>query len=88
MAAAQLIATGDTATSSSDQTVADGSTLTVALKGVTGSQARVLIELKDDGGTYNVVGELNSLQPATVIAAPGVYRLTRVAGATCGVYSG
>lgn len=89
--ATQLIAAGSTAASSSDQTVEAGTPLTVSLKGATGPEARVLIELKDDAGAYNAVSELNSLQPeqaSKVIAGPGVYRLTRIAGATCGVFSG
>lgn len=87
MAAAELIATGSTAANSSDVVIADGSSVTVGLKGLDGSQARVLILLKDDAGAYNPIGELTALKPSIVIAAPGTYRLTRVAGATCGVFS-
>lgn len=88
MAAAELIATGSTAANSSDVTVADGSSLIVGIKGATGDLARVIILLKDDAGAYNRIGELNAGQSVLVLSGPGVYRLTRVAGATCGVYSG
>lgn len=91
MAATQVLATGSTALSSSDVTVVAGTPQTLSLKGYTGPTARVLIELKDDAGAYNAVDELNSIQPGQatkVIVGPGVYRLTRIAGATCGVYVG
>lgn len=84
----QILATASTAANSADIVVADGASLTVGLKGVADTKARVLIFLKDDGGGYNGVGELSALRPATVIAAPGTFRFTRIAGAACGVFSG
>lgn len=89
--ATELIATGSTAANSSDVVIADGASLTVGLKGQTGPNARVIIKLKDDGGAYNNIGgaggELTSDRPSVVLAGPGTYRLSRIAGATCGVYS-
>jgi hypothetical protein len=84
----EVIATAATAANSSDIVVADGETVTLALKGVVDGEARVRILLKDDDGTYSDVSQLTSQSPATVIAAPGTYRATRVAGGTCGVFSG
>ena len=88
MAAAQILATASTAASSSDITVAAGTPLAVSLRGVTDGQARVLIELKDEAAVYAVIGELRSHAPNTRLDVPGIYRFTRVAGATCGVFSG
>lgn len=84
--AAQILATADTAASSPDVVVT--SSLVVALKGVTGGEAVVTISVKDDAGTYQNIGSLTSHSPSTVISAPGTYRFTRKAGATCGVFSG
>lgn len=84
----EILATAATAAPSSDLVVADGETLTLCLKGVVDGQARVLIELKDDAEAYNVVAELTSHNPARVIVGAGTYRCSRVAGGTCGVFSG
>lgn len=83
---AQILATADTAASSLDITVT--STLAVCLKEVSGPRCQVSILLKDDAGNYNQIGALTGSSPATVISAPGVYRFTRLAGASCGVFSG
>jgi hypothetical protein len=85
--ATEILATGSTAADSADVVVAAGTPVTVGLKGVADGQARVLISLYD-GAAYNVVGELRSHSSSTQITAPGTYRFSRVAGATCGVYSG
>lgn len=82
--ATQLLATGSTAASSSPLTVT--APVTISLKGLTGADADVNIELQDDAGAYVQVGELTSSQPATLITAPGTYRFSRTAG-TCGVFS-
>jgi hypothetical protein len=83
--ATQLLAVGSTAASSSDLVVTDD--VTVSIKGFTGPEAFVAIELKDDAAAYVAVGTLTTSHPATVISAPGTYRFTRRAGATCGVFS-
>jgi hypothetical protein len=84
--ATQLIAAGTTAANSSDIVVASGATLTVALK-AQASDATAFIELKDDGGAYNIVGSLNFGAPALSIVSPGTYRVRRRAGGSCGVFS-
>ena len=86
MAAAEVLATGSTGADSGDIAIASGSSLTVGLKGVT-ADAKVLIKLKDDTGGYNVVDTLTANSAVKLIVAPGTYRFTRVAGASCGVYS-
>lgn len=85
--ATQLIAAGSTAANSSDIVIADGESVTVALKGYV-SGAEVIISLKDDVPAYNEVARLNPQVPALVISGPGTYRLSRVAGFTCGAFSG
>lgn len=87
MAAAEIIATASTAANSSDVVVAAGTPLAVGLKGQAVG-ALVRIYLKDDAAAYNLAGELTSQNPNTLISAPGTYRFTRVAGVSCGVFSG
>jgi hypothetical protein len=84
--ATQILATASTAADSADIAVTTDTPF--SLKGVTGGEAYVTILLKDDAAAYNIVGSLTSHAPATVISAPGTYRFTRRAGATCGVFSG
>ncbi|RWN51392.1 MAG: hypothetical protein EOS04_24270 [Mesorhizobium sp.] len=84
--AAELLATGSTAANSSDLTVSAGTPVTVGLKGWV-TDAKVYIYLKDDAAAYNLVGKLTAYEPATSITAPGTYRFSRVAGASCGVFS-
>lgn len=92
MAAAEILAVGTTAANSSDQTVASGSTLTVALKDAAGATlgygARVDIQLKADNAEYFTVASLTSAKPALVITGAGTYRFSRPAGVSCGVFSG
>lgn len=89
---AEILAIGTTEASSTDQVVAGGATLTVALKDAAGpdvgGEPTVLIQLKDDAGQYFTIDTLNWDRRAVVIAAPGTYRFTRRAGAACGVFSG
>jgi hypothetical protein len=87
MAAAEILATNNTQANSADVTVAAGTPVTVGLKGVTDANATVLISLKDDASAYNQVGRLTSDVTSLMISAPGTYRFSRVAGATCGVFS-
>jgi hypothetical protein len=87
MAAAEILATANTAANSADVTVAAGTPITVGLKGVVDANALVLIYLKDDASAYNYVGRLTADVPSLMISAPGTYRFSRVVGATCGVFS-
>lgn len=82
-----ILTTGTTALDSSDVVVAASTPLTVGLKGSFDSTSRVVISLKDDGGAYIPVEELTQSKAALLIAAPGTYRFTRIAGGSCGVYS-
>lgn len=73
MAATSILSTASTAADSSDITLT--------------TDTIVGLKLKDDGGAYNVIGKLTSEAPAKILAA-GIYRFTRVAGVSCGVYQG
>lgn len=84
--ATQLLAAGTTAADSADVTVVAGTPITVALKAAADG-AEVAVKLKDDGAAYNIVGRLTSAQPALMVSAPGTYRFSRIAGASCGVFS-
>lgn len=91
--ATSLLAVGTTAADSSDLVVAAGTPVTVSLKNTAAPvpiEAKVNISLKDDAGAYFVVGNLTGEwnKHATSITAPGTYRFSRVAGASCGVFSG
>lgn len=86
MAAAELIATGTTAANSADVTVTT-TAVAVALKAAADG-AEVVVSLKDDGGAYNIIGRITSGSPVATVSAPGVYRFSRVAGKSCGVFSG
>ena len=87
--ATELIPAGTTAATSSDFTLAEGESATLALKGADANGFEVdavLIELKDDAGAYHPVGELNTPQ---VLAGAGTYRVRRIAGrANVGVFRG
>lgn len=89
--ATELIATGFTAATSADITLADGESATVGMKEGT-VRAIIKIELKDDTGGYNAVGVLDQQRPAVSINAAGTYRLRRIAGEdaafACGAYRG
>lgn len=82
--ATQILATAATAADSSDLAVT--TPVTVALKGYVAG-AQVYIYLKDDVPAYNLVGQLTAYSPALSITAAGTYRFSRVAGASCGVFS-
>lgn len=88
----QILAVNTTAADSADVVIASGERLTVCLKdaagGVIGTGARVDIKLKDDAGEYFYVDTLTSGKPGLVIVGAGTYRFTRIAGTSCGVFSG
>jgi len=90
--ATQILAVGTTAADSGDVVVASGAQLTVSLKDAAGPDvlggATVIIQLKDDAGQYFRVDTLTGRKPALVIAAAGTYRFSRLAGPSCGVFSG
>lgn len=86
--ATEILATGNTAENSSEFTVTAGTPLTVALKGGSASNGPVAIQLKDDEEEWVQVGALGGggAPPAVVINGPGVYRLVRPEGTTCGAF--
>ena len=89
----EILAIDSTEASSSDIVVAPGDTLTVALKGNTGSRVNgglIKIQLKADDNKYYDVGELfgGVGKTGAVIDAAGTYRFTRLNGhVSCGVFS-
>lgn len=85
MAAAELLATGTSALSTSDQTVASGSTLVLGVKGAD-DRALAIIELYD-GAAYIPIRNLTRQEPAWQVVGPATYRVRRVAGGSCGVFS-
>jgi hypothetical protein len=86
----QILAVGTTAANSGDVVVDSGAALTVGLKDAAGPVvnplALVHVTLKDDVGEYFRVEELTAATPALVLS-PGTWRFSRVAGASCGVFS-
>ena len=86
MAAAELIATATTAANSSDQTLASGATLVLGVKAAD-DRALAIIELKDDTGAYIPIRNLTRQEPAWQVSGPATYRVRRVAGGSCGVFS-
>ena len=86
MAAAELIASGATAATSSDIELADGNSIIVAVEGAD-DRAEVAIELKGTGSNWISVRMLSRSEPAWSVVGPATYRARRVAGGTCGVFS-
>lgn len=84
--ATSILATANTAADSADTAIAAGTP--VALKGVVDGAARVLIYPKNDASGYTLFSELTSHRPGTLLSGAGTYRFSRVAGGTCGVFSG
>lgn len=88
----EILAIGTSAANSSDVVVAAGASLTVCLKDAAGPDlgrsVQVDILLKDDAGQYFPVDSLNIKRPALMLVAAGTYRFSRVAGDSCGVFSG
>lgn len=87
MAAANLISTGATAATSSDIVLADGASILISLKAAVDG-AEVHIDLKDDAGAYHSMGRLLASDPAKSVSGPGTFRARRIAGSSCGVFSG
>lgn len=81
--ATNIISTGTTATDSSDTTFTTD-TLVSLKDAVPGAQ--VNISAKDDAAAYQRVGVLTQDKPSGILPA-GTYRFSRLAGASCGVFS-
>jgi hypothetical protein len=80
---AELIAAGTTEADSADFTLASGDQVTLFLKDAAGprvaSDAVAHLQIKSAAGEYFHVGHLDSYNPAKVLAAPGTYRVKRLA---------
>jgi hypothetical protein len=90
--ATEVLAIGTGLASSSDITVAAGSTVTLCLKDAAGPEifsGRVMVQIKADSAEYFNIDELNTSQVAVVIVGAGTYRVQRIAESpSCGVFSG
>lgn len=86
MAASELLATADTAASSPDIVLADGESAIVALKG-NEIDAVCHVEIKDDDAAYSLVARLDYYNAQRMVLGPATYRVRRLAGAACGVFS-
>lgn len=86
MAVAQLIAPGNTASTSPDITVPSGSNVCFVMVEFD-SSAEVFLDVKYGDGLYQAINVLSVASGVfTWLAAPGVFRLRRPAGSKCGVY--
>jgi hypothetical protein len=84
-----LLATGTTSASSADVTVVANVPQTIFLVDADAPTitqgAFVAIQIKDSTGAYFTVDRLDYQQIARVLDGPGVFRVTRSAGVSCGV---
>lgn len=78
-----ILSTDSTAATSADVTLTSETLVSLKAAAV---GAKVNITVKDDGGAYNPCGELTQAKPSGSLPA-GTYQFTRVAGASCGVFS-
>lgn len=93
MAASQVIATGTTATTSSDITIAAGASAAFFLKDADGAalayKSEMVCELKDDGGQYTTFDAITNDKPALAVFNHGtadmLIRWRRLAGGSCGL---
>lgn len=79
-----LIASGTTATTSSDFTLAAGESTTLFLIDAAGTDvafaSQALIQIKEtNSGAYFTIGRLDSNTPGQVLSAPGTFRVSRAA---------
>lgn len=74
MALSSLLASGTTAANSADVVLADGSSATLIVRDV----GRVLVEIKNASGTYQLVGDIRSdSNVAKQISGPVTFRIRR-----------
>lgn len=80
---AELIASGTTEADSDDFTLSSGDQVTLFLKDAAGptvgSDAIALVQIKSADAQYFIVGKIDFGTPAKVLAAPGTYRVKRLA---------
>lgn len=85
---AALLAVGTTTASSADFTISGESTslFLVNTTAPLDPNAQAVIEIKSAAGQYYVIGALSAtINPLLVLSSPGTFRVTRYAGASCGV---
>lgn len=88
-----LLSVDAAAANSSDQTVADGSRVTLSLKDSTGTKIHgptvVIVQIKDDAGVYFDFKQLGIHNTPLVIDGPCTFRVRRVnTGTPVGVFMG
>lgn len=89
MAQTTILAAAQTAGTSTDITVADGSSVKVGLFAATGTgpiPAKVLATVYEDTpGDDNPIAQLSGANPTVVLTGPGTYRVSRPSIAHLGV---
>lgn len=83
MAITEILASGSTAASSSDVTVASGAIVNLLVTGA----GTVVVEMKNSSGTYRSIGSLTGSSDAksgASITGPMTFRVTRSIGQTAG----
>ena len=80
----EILAAGNTAALSDDVGVATGEAVEIGVENNPGP-AELLIMLKGEDDDYQPIGKVWDNLPVT-LREPGVYRLRRAAGVTCGGY--
>lgn len=81
----EMLATGKTAAESAEFTLAAGDVAHLHIKGSTDGTALVDVRVKDTQNGFTTIGQLNRVKGSQVLAAPGTYKLVRLAGALVGV---
>lgn len=92
MAQATVLAPGNTAATSTDIVVAAGEAVTVSLFAATVGRLPIGVQFlvaQATPGADNLIERIDNASPATVLAAPGTYRVTRPAytGHAFGVFT-
>lgn len=80
MAQTSILATGNTAATSTDIVVAAGEAVTVGIYADTGGRLPIGVQFlvaQDTPGADNLIERLDNSKSATVLAAPGTYRVHR-----------
>lgn len=90
MAASSVLAVGTTAADSSDITVVAGTPVTVVAKGASGGDKllgtwELVVKVKGDDGVYYPIDSLNKNKKGVILAGPGVYQVSRLAGSSVSV---
>lgn len=84
----EILAIGTSDATSSDFTLTGESTsllLTTTSGVITSNTGFAEIQVKNTAGLYLTIGRLDSKTPMLVLSAPGIYRVSRTTGGSCGV---